>query len=374
MPEFLKRDEKKVEYVELIYDLIFVYVIGRNSSLISHIENGFISPNQYLTYCLCTLITIQIWFLSTLFINRYGNNSPSEYVGLFINMFLMYYIADGTRIVWQAYFYRYNIAWALILVNIGVQYYLKYRTVQKEKPWEAAGILSTIRIIAIQVLIIAVGILLYAPTGLPLTPLAMIFGMIAAVLARNKTDLTSADFSHLTERVMLYIVFTFGEMIIAISVYFGGGITPSGVYFSVMAFLVVVGLFMSYGFFYDHLLDREMNISGNTYMLFHIFIIFALSNITIAMEFMRESEIDPVAKSIYLVASFAVYYVFLFLTFPFTKVFRGQPKCLIPFLSALAVFAVLMMLFYDNPKISIALSVILTFTIWYLEHRYQRSA
>ena len=29
------------------------------------------------------------------------------------------------------------------------------------------------------------------------------------------------------------------------------------IYFSLMAFLIVAGLFLSYGLFYDHLLDRE---------------------------------------------------------------------------------------------------------------------
>lgn len=101
MFDFLKSDEKKVEYVELIYDLIFVYVIGRNNSLISHISNGFIEPSAYLTYALCTLITIQIWYMTVLFINRYGENSIQDYIGLFINMFLLYYMADATRTTWS---------------------------------------------------------------------------------------------------------------------------------------------------------------------------------------------------------------------------------------------------------------------------------
>ena len=33
--------EKKVEYLELVYDLIFVYIIGRNNSLLQQTENGF---------------------------------------------------------------------------------------------------------------------------------------------------------------------------------------------------------------------------------------------------------------------------------------------------------------------------------------------
>ena len=41
--DIFKKEEKKVEYIELIYDLIFVYIIGRNNSLISSVEHGFIS-------------------------------------------------------------------------------------------------------------------------------------------------------------------------------------------------------------------------------------------------------------------------------------------------------------------------------------------
>ena len=43
----LQKEEKKVEYLELIYDLIFVYIIGRNNSLLHHVENGFVSGTTF---------------------------------------------------------------------------------------------------------------------------------------------------------------------------------------------------------------------------------------------------------------------------------------------------------------------------------------
>ena len=42
------KEEKKVEYLELIYDLIFVYIIGRNNSLLHHMTDGFIQPKMFL--------------------------------------------------------------------------------------------------------------------------------------------------------------------------------------------------------------------------------------------------------------------------------------------------------------------------------------
>lgn len=42
----LQKEEKKVEYLELIYDLIFVYIIGRNNSLLHAAEGGFIPDRK----------------------------------------------------------------------------------------------------------------------------------------------------------------------------------------------------------------------------------------------------------------------------------------------------------------------------------------
>lgn len=370
MINFLKKGEKKVEYVELIYDLVFVYMVGRNNSLVSHISGGFIDPELYLTYVLCTLITIQIWYMTTLFINRYGNNEFSDYIGLFINMYLLYYMADGTNMHWQADFYKYNIAWLLILVNLMVQYLLKMKRPENGTPWEKANIMLFVRVMGIMIAVIAAGILAFRYTGLPLTPLAMVFGIAATILQRKKLDLVAVDFPHLTERVMLYVVFTFGEMIISISGYFSGSFTLMKLYLSLCGFLIVVGLFMSYGFLYDHLLDREMQISGNSFMILHIFIIFALSNLTMALEFMSNPDVALIPKTIYITASFVMYYVFIFLLAPFTKGYCGELLSFKWFGITLAVFVALMAVFYRQPAVNIAVSVALTFAIWYFEYKY----
>ena len=72
MKELLQKEEKKVEYLELIYDLIFVYIIGRNNSLLHLTENGTISFSAFMSYVVCTLAVIQIWNFSTYYINKYG--------------------------------------------------------------------------------------------------------------------------------------------------------------------------------------------------------------------------------------------------------------------------------------------------------------
>ena len=79
-----------------------------------------------------------------------------------------------------------------------------------------------------------------------------------------------------------------------------------------MAFLIVVGLFLSYGMFYDHIIDREKQTNGLGYMLIHIVIIFAMNNITNALEFMQLDELKLMPKLLFLIGSFILYFVFLF--------------------------------------------------------------
>ena len=67
---FIASDNKKVEYIELIYDLIFVYLVGRNNALPHTIENGFFTAPTYATYIVATLVILQVWYFSSLFINR----------------------------------------------------------------------------------------------------------------------------------------------------------------------------------------------------------------------------------------------------------------------------------------------------------------
>ena len=364
--------EKKVEYIELIYDLIFVYLIGRNNSLLSHVQYGFISGRVFLTYVLATLAVIQIWNFTTFYINRYGKNGLREHVFLFVNMYLLYYMADGTRVYWQAHFYRYNIAWALILFNIGLQYYLEYRN-NRMMPWNAEQAKRMTFIIwseAILVLAVMIG---WRFGGLILAPVPIAFGIIVTNLSGRVNRLNPVDFPHLSERAMLYVVFTFGEMIIAIASYFEGDVSLNSIYFSTMAFLIVAGLFLSYGTIYDHILDRETETAGTGYMLIHVCLIFSLNNITTALEFMREPSISLLPKTLFITGSMLMYFLFLFLTGIYAKErMRPGRRFILRHAVLAGGFVLLMLVFMENMFVNIAATVIYVYANYLMLHYYGR--
>lgn len=358
------KEEKKVEYLELIYDLIFVYIVGRNNAIMHTVENGFVSPFTFLAYVLCTLAIIQIWNFSTFYINLYGRNGVRDHIFLFINVYLLYHMADGIGSNWESTFYRFNIAWVLILLNIGIQYAIETRN-HKSAPWELTQIKRKAAVLFVEAGLVVAHILVYSFTGVSVAYVPILFGIIATALSDRINMLVPVDFGHLTERAMLYVVFTFGEMIIVIASYFGGDFTLSSFYFSLMAFLIVVGLLLSYGVLYNRIIDREKTTSGTFYMVIHVFLILSLNNISVALEFMREDEVAVLPKTLFLTGSFLLYFIFMFLTGFFAKKRCGFNKRFIIFISCLGVsFAALMFIFRELMYVNIAITVVYVFAVF----------
>ena len=369
---FINKEDKKVEYIELIYDLIFVYVIGRNNSLLHHIKDGVVDWGSFYSFTLCTLAIIQVWMFTTFYMNRYGNNRVRDYIFLFINMYLLYYIAEGTRVDWQKDFNQYNIAWGLILFNIGLQYFIEYCN-HKDAPWETTQIKRNVFIIWAEAFIVFVSIPIYHTTGIVIAPVAVLFGIVVTTLSGHINNLVVVDFAHLSERAMLYIVFTFGEMIIAVASYFGGGFNFTNIYFSLMGFLIVVGMLLSYGLVYNRILDKNISTNGTGFMMMHVFMIFALSCVTVGLEFMREPEVNVLFKITFLVASILLYYLFLFLTERYAKErLKPSKKFLAIIFITTIVFIVLMIVLRNQMYINIALTVVFIFSIFGWIHRFSR--
>ena len=368
-------EEKKVEYLELIYDLIFVYIIGRNNSLLQNIRYGFITGQAFLIYVFCSLAIIQIWNFSTFYMNMYGRNSVRDHVFLFINMYLLYYVGAGIRLQWRKYQLQFHLAWGLILINIGIQYLIELRHHRGE-----AEAVRTIRGMATALFGEAAIVLAAIPAAgvnadlaRVIAGAAVLYGILATWLLAGHSRTSQVDFNHLSERAMLYVVFTFGEMIIAVASYFDEGFDRSVLYFSLMCFLIVAGLFMSYEILYNKILNRDRETSGMNYMMIHIFLIFSMNNITTSLEFMRNVNVSLWPKTLFLIGAFLLYFVCLFALLNYAK--EGMEECrrfLLPILGLSAAFAVLMILFREKMYVNILVSVLYVYAIFLAIYRFGR--
>ncbi len=335
--ELLK--EKKVEYIELIYDLIFVYLIGRSSSLLDRVEAGFITGETFLNYLVSSLIILQIWFMTTLYMNWFGKNSVRDKVMMLINMILLYFMGACTIHGWDVNYPVYMGAWSLTLANLAVQYLLQLRH-YTDPAWRRLIRRNAVALL-LQAGFIALSIPVYLLTGCSIGPWGCLIGMAALPFITKMPT----NFAHLTERVMLYVVFTFGDMLLIIAEYFTTGFTFESVYFAVISVLIVAGLFFSYGYVYDHLLDKSGMRRCGLYMLLHVFIILSLSCVTTALEFMRDSSVNTLPKVIMMVLSLLVYYLGLAMTERWSvRSYTARNRFALVLIGGFAVFAAAMIL------------------------------
>lgn len=354
---------KKVEYIELVYDLIFVYLIKRCDQLMVLDHKGFVTADNFEVYLFSILVILQIWAFSTLYINRYGKNGFAEYIFLFLNMYLLCFLAVDTRRDWVTTYVPYQIAWGLIILNLAVQYFRQLRRPDTGIR-EQRFLMRRFAVFCVQGAAVFLCIPLFLLFDRSFAWLALAIGYIGPLFTRRLDKEVPVYMEHLSERVMLFVVLTFGETLISVVEYFEGDLSPERIYFSVCVFLIVAGMLISYGFIYTKLLDNRRMGIGTLFMFLHVFVVVAINDVTVGLEFMREAESDNFLTLLFLVVSFLMYYAtLLFVAHRAGRYYLPVSKTWVPFFIISAVFVAVMFCFTDDRAVNAAVSVIYPFAM-----------
>ena len=303
-----------VSNIELFYDLIFVYCISVITTTMHHVD-GFFTWAQWAEFTFSYLVILQIWLFTTFLMNRYGEHSADDNVCLFVEMFLLYFLAHSIQGGWRDSVFTFNMAWALILANLIVHWAfkrLRYGNIDDVDKRIMTGIMI---VLAIEMGIVIFAAFLPSPESGIASWVALFFG--AAVFAQSGLYRRKpARFAHLVERCTLLTIIAFGETIVALATYMTESVSLE---FSVLVFALVVGLFLIYIYERDNMTDHHKETDGMAYLTLTGWIILVIGNITVALEYMPMDDIDFVAKSAYLMVSLVLYLVTSFMLGYFNK-------------------------------------------------------
>jgi di/tricarboxylate transporter len=90
-----------------------------------------------------------------------------------------------------------------------------------------------------------------------------------------------------------------------------------------------------------------------------------MNNLTNALEFMQETRFSLIPKTVFLIGSFLLFYLCLFgLMYYAKRRMRFHLRDAVPLVAAGLLFAVLMWLLRDEPRLNIALSVIFVYAMF----------
>lgn len=365
------RPLEKVGNVELFYDLIFAYLVSVVTSLL-HTHEGFFDLQSYGLYVFSFLTVLQVWFNTTFLMNRYGDGSHEDNICMFVNMFCLYFLGEAISGPWGMNLPLFCIAWALLLVNLIVHWYLKLTRYVNTDDEDRRIILSAMRMLGFQLALVIVSLLVPRQLAPVVADLALVMGVIGWWLAR-KDSAKPVNFDHLAERCCLLVIITFGESVVDISAYMRA-LSLSHLLVSALVFALVVGCFLIYDFEYEHLLDHDQVTGGVSYTVTNSWVVFVLGNLAAALGFMPDQNVPLIPKGIYMTACLVLYLLCSFLLNFFNRpLFRISGKYVAVRLSLCSLIALATLLTHFDPTITLVLDVAIVYAAFgYTELFFRR--
>ena len=304
-----------VSNIELFYDLIFVYCISVVTGVLHHPHGGFFDLETYALYAVDMLTILQVWFFTTFLQNRYGDGGAFDNVCLFINMFLLFFMAGCVGDGWRGTMLTWNLVWAFILIDLLVHWGIKRLRYSNLDDVDKRIMDRTMLVLGVQAAVVLVAAFLPWETGQWASLAAFAFGWLAFAQGRRLAS-KPARFDHLAERCALLVIVTFGETVVGIAGYMEGGFD---LVFALLVFALVVGLFLVYFFEHDHMLDHHRKDPGVGFMLLTAWLVFVVGNVTVALEYLPEEGVLLLPKSLYLAAGLCAYLLSSFIMFRYNK-------------------------------------------------------
>ncbi|KZZ85279.1 low temperature requirement protein A [Bacillus sp. SJS] len=300
---------KKVMWLELFYDLIFVAAVAKATHLLLHVEQGMV-PAEYLFKFV--LIFVPIWWAwvgQTLFINRFGEDCFTQRIFMIIQMIFVVLMTASLSFDFDPYYLPFLIGYSGIRFLTSMQYLWVLRRVDdSSKP--AAKYLGFAFLIGITIS----GSSIFFDSWLRYFLLYLgIFADIALpVLGRKFLAKSPANAPHLLERFGLFTIILFGESIVSlIAILHLEKGDFNAIVFAIVSLAVVIAMWWQYFDNIEKRVDKEKKTTGQTIIYGHLFIFMSLSALAAAIQLAFLHKID---YPFLLLISFAAAFLYFFST------------------------------------------------------------
>ncbi len=299
--------EKKVELIELFYDLIYVYAISNLTKLLE--SEGADIFSDFGRYFILCLVILQAWLYLTNYVNRYGEWNKSEYVLTTVNMMATIYMANTISDDWQIVAKSFNLAMLVMLGCVLAMYVLQLfkKTNDTSAARNSAVILSLVCLLYFAAFLLAY---FHIHRYVLLADIAAVLaGAFLPFILKGKFSSAIIHFPHLVERLELITIITFGECVVGITGYFDINFVSLQ---AILVFMDVLLLFGCYVLQIHRLCDHEQDARALKIMFSHYLIVISLNLITITLAYAGDPDAGRTFNVIMMILSLAMFYLSLY--------------------------------------------------------------
>ncbi|WP_111506397.1 low temperature requirement protein A [Paenibacillus odorifer] len=298
--------EKKVTWLELFYDLLFVAAVSKASHVLLHVEAGTI-PLEYLSKFI--LIFIPIWWAwvgQSLFVNRFGQDIFLHRIFLILQLFFVLIMTASLSVNFDQYYMPFLIGYVGLRAMTAIQ----YLTINKN---EAADRKGTARYLGSRFWI-----------GLVISSLSLFFDswmryvvlyagitvdILLPLVGRKYLVKSPINTHHLLERFSLFTLILLGESVVSIlAVLQSSHWTWQSIVFALLTFLLIIAMWWQYFDNVEKKVDKTIETAGQTIIYGHLFIYVSLSMIAASIQLLFLDQLNYTFMVCFVFGSVLLYF------------------------------------------------------------------
>lgn len=283
--------EKRVTWLELFYDLLFVAAVAKASHVLLHMEHGII-PSEYLGKFV--LIFVPIWWAwvgQSLFNNRFGQDLLSHRLFMIVQLFFVLIMTASLNVDFDRYFLSFLIGYIGLRAMTAIQYLSVRSKMDAHHHHQAARFLGRCFWIGLAISACSLffdGWLRYAVlyAGIAVDILVPIAGRKYLVKSPIQTH-------HLLERFSLFTLIFLGESVIsALAVLESIEWSWPSIGYASISFLLIIAIWWHYFENVEKHVNKHSETAGQTIIYGHFFIYFSLCMLAAAIQLLFLEQFD----------------------------------------------------------------------------------
>lgn len=306
-------EAKKITWLELFSDLLFVAAIATVTGVLFHVENGEI-PVQYIFKFI--LIFVPIWWSwvgQTLFTNRFGKDLIHHRIFLILEMIFAIIMIASLTTDFDAAFLPFLVGYLGLRALTAIQYLVVSRTETGARK-KVALYLGKCFWIGIAISLCSVFFdswwryfFLY---------LGIVVDIIVPMFGRKFLVKSPVNGEHLIERFSQFTTILFGEMLVSTIIIIQPNPDNVGnIMYGALFFILIISMGWQYFDNIDLKIDKTKQSAGQRIIYGHLFILMAISMITISVRLLYAEHMNSTFILVFIFIAMLMYLLSTFFVF-----------------------------------------------------------
>ncbi|MBD0378614.1 low temperature requirement protein A [Paenibacillus sedimenti] len=274
--------EKKVTWLELFYDLLFVAAVSKASHVLLHVESGLI-PVEYLIKFV--LIFVPIWWAwvgQSLFVNRFGQDILSHRIFLILQLFFVLIMTASLSVNFDQNYVPFLIGYVGLRAMTAIQYLSVHKKEEAYSKMTARYLGSRFWI---GLVISSFSLFFDSWIRYAVLYAGIAIDILLPLIGRQYLVKSPINTHHLLERFSLFTLILLGESVISIlAVLQSSYWTWQSILFASLTFLLIIAMWWQYFDNVEKKVNKTIETAGQTIIYGHLFIYLSLCMIAASIQ------------------------------------------------------------------------------------------